>query len=155
DQKTARNLQSQGRTYFGVLVKAVDATQGTITFGEERVPAELAGKTFPVAKDAFIQIDGKQGRLASIPQGALVHPELAADKKTATNLFGEGRTFPGGQVKSVDAAKHTITFEEERGPAELAGKTMALAQGANIQIDGKPGKLKDVPQGAIVTLTLS
>jgi RNase P/RNase MRP subunit p29 len=156
DQKTARNLQANGRGYFGLRVKAVDGVKSTITFDDERAPVELAGKTFPVAKEAMIAIDGKDGsKLAGIPTGAVVHPAFSADQKTVLVLNVEGRAFMGAPVKAVDAAKNTITFEEERSPMELAGKTLTVALESKIQIDGKPGKLASVPPGAIVTLTLS
>jgi RNA polymerase sigma factor (sigma-70 family) len=155
DPKTVRNVQASGRSYYAVPVEAIDAAKGAITFGEERAPAELAGKTFPVARDATIRIDDKNGKLAEIPKGAFVHPIFSADHKTVHWLTAEGRGFPVALVKAVDAAKNTITFDDDKAPEELAGKTFPVARDANIQIDGKPGKLTGVPPGAIVTLRLS
>jgi RNA polymerase sigma factor (sigma-70 family) len=155
DQKTVRNLAAEGRQFQGVLVKAVDADKGTITFEDERQPPEVAGKTFPVAKDAFVQIDGKPGKLAGVPPGASVRLNLSVDQKTVRNLAAEGRQFQRVPVKAVDADKGTITFEDERQPEEVAGKTFPVAKGAFILIDGKPGKLGAVPRGASVSLTLS
>jgi RNA polymerase sigma factor (sigma-70 family) len=154
DQKTARRVEASGRQYFGVVVKAVDGPKNTITFGEERAPAEVAGKTFPVAKHAIIRVDGEDGKpLAAIPAGALAHPILSADQKTVTYLTAEGRSLMGGLVKSVDGTQNTITFDEQWGPPELAGKTFPVAKNANIQIDGKEGKLSAVPPRSLVNPT--
>jgi RNA polymerase sigma factor (sigma-70 family) len=156
DQKTARNLLANGRGFFGVPVKGVDDPKSAITFDDNGAPPELAGKTFPVAKNAMIQTDGKNNsKLAGIPVGAIVHPTLSADGKTVVLLTAEGRAFNGVQVKSVDAAKQTITFNEERVRPDLAGKTFPVAKDANVQIDGKSGKLESVPPGAMVNFTLS
>jgi RNA polymerase sigma factor (sigma-70 family) len=155
DQKTARNLEAGGRQYIGVPVKAVDVSKNTITFGEERAPAEVAGKTFPVAKHAMIRIDGEDGKqLAGIPPGALTNPILSADQKIVCYISAEGRGLMGGLVKAVDATQNTIAFEEQWGPPELTGKTFTVAKNASIQIDGKPAQLMAVPRGAVVNLTL-
>jgi RNA polymerase sigma factor (sigma-70 family) len=156
DQKTARNLLVNGRAFNGVRVKAVNRDQRTITFEDEGVPAELAGKTYPVAKDARIQIDWKDSsNLDGIPAGAMAHFTFSADQKEILALTAEGRQFMGVQVKAVDAAKGTITFDEERVRADLAGKTYSVAKDANVQIDGKPAKLENIPPGALVNFTLS
>ncbi|HEV2946823.1 MAG TPA: RNA polymerase sigma factor, partial [Gemmataceae bacterium] len=156
DQKTARNLLANGRGFFGVPVKAIDAAKSTITFDDNGSPPEVAGKTFLVAKNAMIQVDGKNNSsLAGIPAGAVVHPSLSADGKSVLMLTAEGRAFMGVQVKSADAAKSTVTFDSEKVRPDLAGKTFAVAKEANIQIDGKPGKLESVPPGALINFTLS
>ncbi len=156
DPKTVRSVQADGRSYYGARVKAVDAEKHTITFDEERSPAELAGKTFTVARDALVEIDGKSGgKLTAIPKGAVVHPGFQSDQKTVRQLTVEGRNFPGALVKAVDADRSTLTFDAERAPPELAGKTLSVAKEASIQVDGKPGKLTGVPAGAILNVTLS
>src|SRR5436309_4686764 len=58
DHSAARQIAAEGRAFPGALVKAVDANQNTITFDETKTPSDLAGKTFPVAKDATISVDG-------------------------------------------------------------------------------------------------
>jgi RNA polymerase sigma factor (sigma-70 family) len=156
DRTTARNVQANGRPFFGLTVKDVDPTKRTITFGEERAPAEVSGKTFAVLGDAFINIDGKNGNsLVGLPKGAIVHPILTADQKSIRVLTAEGRSFLGVVAKAVDAEKNTITFAEERVPAELAGKTFPVPKDANIQIDGRTGKLGGLPAGVIVNVTLT
>jgi RNA polymerase sigma factor (sigma-70 family) len=156
DQKTARTIQAEGRQFFGVRVKAVDAEGKTITF-DDKAPREVAGKALPVAGDAHIGIDGKAGKLAGLPAGAVVHLTLCADQKTVRSLSAEGAQVGGhwgAAVKAVDAEKHTFTFDD-KAPAEIAGKTFKVARDAHITIDGKLGKLAAIPKGACVSLTLS
>ncbi len=139
-----------------IPVKAVDAERHTITF-DEKAPPELAGKTLGVARDAGISIDGKPGKLASVPAGAYVNMGLSPDRQTALYVHAQGPNLGecgGSCVKAVDAERHTITFDD-KAPPELAGKTFTVAQGAGVSIDGKRGKLADVPPGCCVNLVMS
>jgi RNA polymerase sigma factor (sigma-70 family) len=154
DQKTARNLQAGGRSFISVPVAAVDAAAGTITFGTERTPVEVAGKTFPVSRNAPISLDGKDGKLADLPRGCFVNLVLSTDQKIVRNLSAEGRSYIFVRVKAVNAEKNTITFGEDRVPPELAGKTFPVND-FNLRVDGRPGKLAEIPPGACVSLSLS
>ncbi len=160
DQSTVLRVSAQGPSNLcecgGSPVKAVDATLNTITF-DDKARAEVAGKTFPISKGANIVIDGKPGKLTDVPSGAYVSLRLSVDRQTAIHVHAQG---PGGicdcggsLVTAVDAEKHTITFDD-KCRAEVAGKTFAVAKDALIAIDGKPGKLADLPAGAYVDLNL-
>ena len=59
--------------------------------------------------------------------------------------------FGGAVVVLIDAANNTITIDIN-GEGE---KTFAVARDARISIDGKPGKLAQVPNEASVVLDLS
>jgi RNA polymerase sigma factor (sigma-70 family) len=157
DLKTARTLEASGSWWQGIRVKAVDAAKNTITIDDGQREAELAGKTFPVRKDANIQIDGKPGKLAAVPPGTFVTLYLCADQKTVRGFNAEGSQFFDVLVKAVDADKNTITFADVQLPAEaeLAGKTLPVAKDAHIEIDFKPGKLAKLPAGASTNVTLS
>jgi RNA polymerase sigma factor (sigma-70 family) len=149
--KTAGSVQASGRWYFGVPVKAVDARKNTITVKDREDE-----KTFAVAQDAFITVDGKPCKLAAVPPGAFVSLGLAADQTTARTVGAAGPDLGGcggSMVKAVDTALNTITFDD-KAMAEVAGKTFTVAQGANVVIDGKPGSLAGVPVGAFVNLSL-
>jgi RNA polymerase sigma factor (sigma-70 family) len=158
DQKTVRRIEASGDWWQGVLVKAVDADKNTVTFSEsDKQPAEVAGKTLPLAKGATLVIDGQPGQLAGLPPGAWVTLHLSADSRAVASLEASGPGYQGVLVKAVDAAKGTITFDEkqnDRQSAELLGKTFPVAKGAPIVIDGQPGKLTGVPAGALVSLVL-
>jgi RNA polymerase sigma factor (sigma-70 family) len=154
DRKTVRSVQAKGLQTNGVLVKAVDPGNSTITFAAEGAPAEVAGKTFPVAKDADIRIDNKPGKLAGVPPGASVWLGLSVDQKTIIVIQAEGAQLGnqgGVVVQAVDAEKGTITVDIN-GEGE---KTFPVAKDADIRIDNKPGKLAALPKEGPVVLTLS
>jgi RNA polymerase sigma factor (sigma-70 family) len=160
DRQTVRQVDAQGPNVTdcgGSLVKAVDVEKNTITFDDKARP-EVAGKTFTVAKDANIAIDGKPGTLAGVPAGAYVDLRLTVDQQTARSLNAQGPQVlcdcGGSLVKAVDVEKNTITFDDKARP-EVAGKTFTLAKDANIAIDGKPGRLAGVPAGAYADLRLT
>jgi RNA polymerase sigma factor (sigma-70 family) len=157
-RKTARAVNVMGRHFPYVTVKAVDAAKNTITFDEDRAPPEVAGKTFPVAKDASITIDGNPGKLAGVPPGSVVSLYLGVDQKSVCAFHAGGPVFEGQHavvVKSVDAARNTVTIDEDRAPPEVAGVTFPVAKNPNITVDGRPARLADIPGGAVVNLTLT
>src|SRR5262249_34938687 len=109
-----------------------------ITF-DDKARAEVAGKTFTLAKDANITIDGKSGTLAALPPGSLVDIRLWVDRQTVGQIHATGPAVPGiDTVRAVDAAKHTVTVGEN---------TLPVARDANITIDGKGARLGKVPVG--------
>jgi hypothetical protein len=159
DRETIRHLNAQGPQVSdcsGSLVKAVDVERSTITF-DDKARVELAGKTFPVADNASITIDGKPGKLSGLPAGAFVNLTFAVDRKTVQHLSAQGAQLlcdcGGSMVKAVDAEKGTITFDD-KVRAEVAGKTFSVAKDAGIVINGKPGKLSELPAGAAVSASL-
>jgi RNA polymerase sigma factor (sigma-70 family) len=156
DQKTASSINVNGPGFQHVPVKTVDAEKNTITF-DAKAPADLAGKTFAVAKDANLHIDGKPGKLAAVPSGSFANVGLSVDKSTARHLDVEGASLGGcggSLVKAVDTGVNTITFDD-KALAEVAGKTFTVANGAYVMIDGRPGKLSELPVGSNVNLTLT
>jgi Cu/Ag efflux protein CusF len=155
DEKTVRNVRAEGSQVIGAYVRAVDAEKRTITLEARELDrlAEVDGKTFTVAADARVEIDGKPGQLAEVPVGALVDLGVSADQMTARSVQARGSCVGGfgtAVVKSVDAEKNTITLEIN----QEGDKTFAVAKDAAIEIDGKPGKLTDLPKGATVSLSL-
>jgi hypothetical protein len=153
DQKTARGVQARGFQTNGILVKAVDAPNGTVTFATDGAPVQVAGKTFAVAKDIHVEIDGRPGQLAAVPPGASVWLWLAVDQKTLVRLHAEGSQlggFGGVVVQAVDAEKNTITVDIN-GEGE---KTFAVLKSADIRLDGKFAKLAVLPKEAAVVLGL-
>jgi hypothetical protein len=124
-------------------VKAVDADKRTITF-DDRAKAEVAGKTFTVATDALIAIDGKPGKLTDLPAGAYVSGKLCVDQQTVGTIHAQGPNV-SGVIKAVDTEKNTVTVDDT---------TYAVAKDAVIVIDGKLGPLAALPAGANSNLTL-
>jgi hypothetical protein len=155
DQKTVHSINVEGPGVHNVPVKAVDAEKGTLTFND-KAPAEVAGKTIVVAPDARISIDGRAGKLASVPAGAFLSLTLSVDSTTVRWINAEGPNIGGcggSMVKAVDAVKGTITFDD-KACAEVAGKTFPVAANASISIDGNRGTLAGLPAGSFVNLRL-
>jgi hypothetical protein len=159
DRKMIRTLDAQGpqiNDHNGSLITAVDAEKRTVTFDDKCRP-EVAGKTFSVAPDAGIVIDGKRATLADLPAGAFVNIGLAVDRKTIRHLSAQGAQISdcnGVCVESIDGEKRTIAFGD-KVRADLAGKTFLVASDAWVSVDGKPGKLSDVPAGSFVNLSFA
>jgi RNA polymerase sigma factor (sigma-70 family) len=159
DQETVCCLNADGPCVGdcgGSLVKAVDAAQNTITF-DEKASASVAGKTFTVARDALVTIDGKGGTLAAVPAGCYVRLTLRVDGRTAGMVWAQGPSnvcdCGGSLVKAVDVERRTITFDD-KARAEVAGKTFTLAKNALVYIDGKVGALEAVGPGCYVQMNL-
>jgi RNA polymerase sigma factor (sigma-70 family) len=150
DPMPADNAPGEGPQVVDGLVQAVDAEKNTLTFAYKHRPGQPE-KTVAVAKDAPISIDGKPGKLAGVPPGAFVNLGLSVDQKVVRSLEAGGGSY-SGVVKAVDAEKNTITIDIINAGGE---KTFPVAKDANIDIDGKPGKLADVPREAGISLSLS
>jgi RNA polymerase sigma factor (sigma-70 family) len=156
DQQTAQSINVEGPSFHHVPVKAIDPEKNTITI-DDKAPTEVAGKTLPLTPDAGLLIDGKQGKLTGIPPGAFVNVVLTVDMQSVRNLHAEGPVLGGcggSMVNAVDVEKNSFTFDD-KAPPDVAGKTITLAKDANILIDGRPGKLADLPTGSFVTVCLS
>lgn len=151
DASTAGDVHATGRSYFNARVLAVDTAKRTISIKDRDEE-----KSFPVADDACVSVDGRHCKLESVPTGARVNVGLAADQRTAINIGCDGDDLggcAGSPVKSVDTALNTITFDEG-GTPDVSGKTFTLAKDAQIMVDGKPATLTSVPPGCFVTITL-
>jgi hypothetical protein len=159
DGLSARRMRAQGPHIGdcgGSPVKAVDVKASTITF-EDKCSPEVAGKTFTVAPDALIIIDGKGGKLAELPAGAYVDMVLSLDRRTARYVHAQGPNLGdcgGSMVKAIDLERNTITFDE-RSCAAVAAKTFPLARDVGVQIDGRRGRLTELPVGCFANLKLS
>jgi serine/threonine-protein kinase len=155
DRTTIREIGANGPGFFSVPVKSVDVENGTITCESDRQPAEVAGKTFRVTKNFRIKIDGKPGKLADLAAGAFMNVNLTADLKGFTQVEAQGPDLQNVLVKSVDAQSNSLTLDERDTNSLVAGKTLPVAGDAFIWLDDAPGRVKDVPPGIAVNLTLS
>jgi RNA polymerase sigma factor (sigma-70 family) len=149
DQKSVLSIQAGGSSLAGVL-KTVDIGKRTLTVTlTVRKGEPVEDKTFDVAKDVTVNIDGKGGQLRDLHAEVQINIKLAADQKTVNSIQAEGRTVQG-TVKAVDAGNNTITIANKQSE-----NGFSVAQGAAVVIDGEPGKLADVPTEAVVNLKLS
>jgi hypothetical protein len=149
DQKAVVSLFAQGPTIAGT-VKAVDAEKNRLTLHvlvHKGEPAQE--KTYDVAKDAALRIDGKPGTLPALPKEAVARIRLSLDQKHVIGLEAEG-TGTFGIVKGVDAANNRITLANKSG--EL---TLTVAKEAHVSIDGKEAPLEKVPLEAVAAVRLT
>ncbi|HEV3145567.1 MAG TPA: sigma-70 family RNA polymerase sigma factor [Gemmataceae bacterium] len=147
DQKEALHLHAQGPPVDcdcgGSMVGAVDPANLTITF-DANARASVAGKTFSVAKDALLVVDGRPGTLTEIPPGALVSARFRVDKATVGTIHANGPAL-SGVAKSLDIANYSVTVDN---------KTYPVAKDALVVVDGKQCPLAAVPVGANVNVNL-
>jgi hypothetical protein len=146
-RQTIRNLQAEGPNLGGCggsMVKVVDAVNNYVTF-DDTAASDVAGKTFAVAADASVSIDGKPGKLADIPAGAYLNVTLTVDRQKVRSVGAQGpRTT--GVVRAVDVATNTITIDD---------KNYTVAKDAAIVVEGRTASLSGLPTGATVSLNLN
>lgn len=89
DQRVATLLRVESPS-LPVVIKAVDATNGTVTIATRVGRGENAEeKTLPVAKDARIVLDGNESKLADIKvfdNGPFVMLRLSLDQKSVQSI---------------------------------------------------------------------
>jgi hypothetical protein len=178
DEKTVTSVLAEGPMVRGQL-KLVDAAKNSLTItspgrgGRERgEPPTAEEKSYTVAPDAEIAIDDgrggrfsiKEARVTDLAQGAIVMARLSVDLKQIQFLVAEGPSRQG-TVKSIDAAKNTLTLSAAPGRGDEAGEevTLTVAPDAMVLLDDgkgrrlsvKEGKIADVPAGAAATVRLS
>jgi hypothetical protein len=104
----------------------------------------VAGKTFSVAPDAYILIDGRPGKLTGLPVGSFVNLTLTVDQHAVRSVAAQGPRL-AGVVKAVDGDKNSITVDDT---------TFMVAKDAVIVIDGKLGSLSGLQVGTSVNVNL-
>ena len=151
DQKAVLSVSAQGESITGV-VKTVDAARNSLTLSYTRTKGDSAEeKTFDVPKDASVRIDGKESKLSDLPTEAVVTINLSADQKTVGSIQAEGQGV-NGVVKAVDAGQNSITLAVGKTGEE---RILAVSKDAKVIIDGRPGKVVNVPVEAMATAKLT
>jgi hypothetical protein len=156
------------------MLKGVDASAGTVTISLSERREAATDKSYTLAKDVEVAIDtggGRRGflkaiKLADMPMGTPVMLTLSADESTVEFIMAEG-PMVRGQLKSVDAAKNTITVQlpptRRDESAEQEAKTYSLTSNAEVAVDDgrgrrfsiKEAQLADLVPGSLVTLWLT
>jgi hypothetical protein len=161
DQNKVEGIVAEGPTLLGT-VKAVDLEKKTLTLTNRTRGGEAEEKTVQVAPNVVVLLDDgkgrrfslRQGKLASIPPGAVVNVRLSVDQKQATLIRAEGPSLPA-RLKSVDAKKGTITVETRVARGENPEeKTFTLARDVQVLIDGRPAKVTDLKAGEEDSFTM-
>ena len=133
---------------IGGKIAGVDARQRTITLVGK---GEQPGPVVKVTADAKVSIDGKEAKLADVAKGMSVTFTIASGKdgqpREASEVIVIGPTFVG-LIRQIDAAAITVGTEK-------ADRTLKLAPGSKVLVNGKDAKLADLKVGDKVQVTLS
>jgi hypothetical protein len=89
DQGFVMTLKAEGPMMQGVL-KSVDPEKGAVTIGIFKTREEMEEKTYFLAKDARVVVDGKNGSLADLKvgdNGPVIQLRLSLDQKTAQSVI--------------------------------------------------------------------
>ena len=147
DGKSALTVRAEGGNVHGT-VKEVDAAKGTLTVNDKAVPE---GKTFTVAADVQVFLDGKEEarKLADLPAGAVVDLKLLSDQKTVRDIRATGQTMMG--AVAANAGPDSVTLRTKEGD-----KTYSVPANAPVRIDeGREGKLTELIEGSVARVRLS
>jgi RNA polymerase sigma factor (sigma-70 family) len=150
DQKFVAAAQFEGPNVTGNL-RSVDINKNTVTIAQFQRGAEAEEKTYELAKDTLKLIDDgkgrrfslKEGKLADMPAGSLVFMKLSPDQKHVGMIRAEG-PYLSAMLKSIDAAKGTITFITPVRGENPEEKTLPIAKDVRIMSEGAVVKLADV-----------
>jgi RNA polymerase sigma factor (sigma-70 family) len=142
------------------VIKQVDATGVTLD-------GKNAPRTFKLAANGKVTINGKDAQLADLKAGDKVTITLTTNESAALSISGgksddekpvkpekpgSGKTATfGGRIAAVDASAKTITVTGKGDQAVTA----KLTADTKIVVDGKEAKLADVPKGAVAVLTVA
>jgi hypothetical protein len=102
---------------------------------------------YKLAADAVVLVDGKPGKFEALKAEMNVEAATAGEGKPVTELRITGQKFTG-LVRAVTADSLTIVGKPE-------DRTVKLAAGGKVMIQGKEGKLTDLAEGAKVFVQLS
>jgi RNA polymerase sigma factor (sigma-70 family) len=144
---------------FTGTVKSVDANSITlaVTKGDQSIE-----KTFNVAKDATVKIDGREGKLADVKAGLHASVKLGDDKTTVVAIGCDGPTLIG-ELKEVSAEKKTVkvavtTHTDKTDPkaVKVEEKSVNVADDVRMVVEGnKQATLADLKTGSTVMVQMS
>lgn len=143
-------------------IKGVDAGKGTITVSTPTKGGNVKEATYPLEKDARVYLDGKEAKLEDLKIGYQVGVKLTADGTKAVGVGAEGPTLTG-ELKALDAAKHTVqvkvtTYPDPTDKTKTGSedKSLKLADDVKVMVEGqKKATLEDLKTGASVAVRIS
>jgi len=147
---------------FAGTVKSVDADKGSITVTATKGDTSV-DRTFSVAKDAAVSIDGRGAKLSDVKAGVHVNVKVADDKTTAVAIGCEGPTLVG-ELKAVAADQKTLTVvimvptdkADKTSPRKAEEKTVRVGDDVRVAVEGnKKATLADLKPGSSVAIQIS
>jgi phosphotransferase system IIA component len=152
-----RNLQAQHRARGKIEKLNADQHQFTLKDDNGR---EL---TFYAGRNARVDLNGKESRLADLQQGqevTVTYRQMLTDIRAGEQNAQTDNTQQGqrqqeqgqqvrGQIQQVQAAQHQLRLRDQNGREH----TFQIGQNAQVQVNGRNGTLADLQQGQQVTAT--
>jgi phosphotransferase system IIA component len=150
-QQGQRDQQAQHQVRGKIQNVAADQHQFTIRDQKDR------DWTFRAGRDAKVQVNGKEARLADLKQGQEVtvsYRQMLTDIRAGRNDATAAPQQPKGQtvngkIQRVDATQHQLALRDQNGKEHM----FQVGQNARVQVDGKNANLADLQQGQEVTAT--
>jgi hypothetical protein len=143
DQKAVVAIRVEMSTVQAVL-KSVDAQKNTVTVTIHRKGEQPEEKTYQLVKDASVQVDGQNAKLADLPEESHVILRLPGNQQEeASSIHAEGVSVYGTVKGNADNDGITIGLKDD-------DRTYTVAKGVKIQIGNKSGKLSDLIDGSVV-----
>lgn len=144
-----------GPTVSG-MVKAIDGEKNTITLtpGGKKREDEQPDKTYLVAKEARVFIDGKEAKLTNLATETLVTAKLSGDQKEIGFIQAQGPTVQG-VLKALDSEKNVLTVTIPKKGEPPTDKTYPIAKDAKVVLYNKEATIKNLALETPVTLKLS
>jgi RNA polymerase sigma factor (sigma-70 family) len=139
-------IETFGSSREGVI-EGIDLARGTITLGQPN----QHGK-YELAKDAAVEIDGRPRTLADLKPEMPATVGFSALKQVVIHVRAEGPQVEG-VLKTVDPDRRTLSVRLRNVP--LTVPDLPVADGAEVQVGGKAGRLADLKAGMRVTLRLA
>lgn len=145
--------EQQGRHQLRGKIQTVAADQQQFTIRDQKDH----DWTFRAGRDAKVQVNGKDARLADLKQGQEVtvsYHQMLTDIQAGKNndpaapQQAKGQTVRG-QIQRVDATQHQVAIRDQNGKEH----SFQVGQNTRVQVDGKNAKLADLQQGQEVTAT--
>jgi RNA polymerase sigma factor (sigma-70 family) len=147
---------------FAGRVKSVDAAKGSITLTATKGDQSV-DRTFTVASDAAVRIDGHEAKLADVKAGLHANVKIADDKTTAIAIGCEGPTLVG-EVKEVAADRKSLKVvvmvptdkADKKSPKKAEETSVNVGDDVRVAVEGnKKATLADLKTGASVQVQIS
>jgi RNA polymerase sigma factor (sigma-70 family) len=139
-------IEATGDSLEGVL-DGIDPAKGTITLGRPN----QHGK-YELAKDATVEIDGKPHALADLKPEMPATLRFSARRPAVIGIRAEGPKVEC-VLKAVDPDRRTVTVRLRSAP--LTVPDLPVADGAEVRVGGRAGRLADLKAGMRITLRLA
>ena len=163
-EKPAKPVKPDGVKSPGLsgTLKSVNAAKGTLVVSTPAKGGGTNDETFATDADTKVYLDGKEVKLGELKVGLPVGVKLTQDRAKAIGVSVEGPTL-SGEVKEVDAAKHTLLVKVTTWPDKTdktktvtEDKTFKVADDAQVSVPGqKKATLADLQAGTNVSVRIS